>query len=110
MELPSTVPLFFGLPAGPEMLIILLIVVLLFGANKLPKLARASGQALGEFQKGRSELERELSEMNPVEDGDEDDEEGETDADAADDVGAAATLEPEAEAVETNDSDPKPAA
>lgn len=73
MELP-TVPLFVGLPGGPEMMIILLLVVLLFGANKLPKLARASGQALGEFQKGREELEDELSQMRASSDDDDDDE------------------------------------
>ncbi|QCJ47849.1 twin-arginine translocase TatA/TatE family subunit [Haloprofundus sp. MHR1] len=52
--------LFGGLPGGPEMLIILLIVVLLFGANKLPELARSTGQAMGEFQRGREETEQEL--------------------------------------------------
>lgn len=59
----SFVPLFPGLPGGPEMIVILLIVVLLFGANKLPKLARSSGQAMGEFKKGREEIEDELSDM-----------------------------------------------
>ncbi|MFC7069693.1 twin-arginine translocase TatA/TatE family subunit [Halobaculum lipolyticum] len=55
--------LLFGmLPGGPEMLVILLIVVLLFGANKLPQLARSSGQAMGEFKKGREEIEHELRE------------------------------------------------
>lgn len=63
MEMLGAFPLFVGLPGGPEMMIILLLVVLLFGANKLPKLARASGQALGEFQKGREEIESELAEM-----------------------------------------------
>ncbi len=58
------VPLFVGgLPAGPEMLVILLIVVLLFGANKIPKLARSTGEAMGEFKKGRQEVEQELQEM-----------------------------------------------
>lgn len=51
-----------GLPGGPEMLVILLLAVLLFGANKIPKLARSSGQAIGEFKKGREELEEELKE------------------------------------------------
>ncbi|MFC6723889.1 twin-arginine translocase TatA/TatE family subunit [Halobium palmae] len=59
----STLPLFGAIPGGPEMLIILLIVVLLFGANKLPKLARSTGQAMGEFQKGRNQIEEELQEM-----------------------------------------------
>jgi len=55
-------PLFGMIPGGPEMIVILLIVVLLFGANKLPKLARSSGQALGEFKRGREEIETELRE------------------------------------------------
>jgi sec-independent protein translocase protein TatA len=52
----------FGLPGGMEMLVILMIVVLLFGANKLPALARSSGQAMGEFKRGREDVERELRE------------------------------------------------
>jgi len=46
-----------------EMVVILLIAVLLFGANKIPKLARSTGQAMGEFQKGRQEVEKELEDM-----------------------------------------------
>ncbi|MFC7042121.1 Sec-independent protein translocase subunit TatA/TatB [Halonotius sp. GCM10025705] len=73
----------FG-PVGPEMLIILLVLVLLFGANKIPKLARSTGEAMGEFKKGREEIEKELNEAadteaDPVEDVSElDDEELET--------------------------------
>ncbi|NHN58144.1 twin-arginine translocase TatA/TatE family subunit [Halorussus sp. JP-T4] len=49
-----------------EMMVILLIAVLLFGANKIPKLARSTGEAMGEFKKGRQEVEEELQEMqNP---------------------------------------------
>jgi len=60
----ETVPLF--VPGGPgplELGILLLIAVLLFGANKIPKLARSTGEAMGEFQKGREEVEQELEEM-----------------------------------------------
>ena len=39
----------FGLP---EMIILLVIVLLLFGAAKLPKLARSMGEAQREFKKG----------------------------------------------------------
>jgi sec-independent protein translocase protein TatA len=37
---------------APELLIILLIVLLLFGGAKLPKLARSLGEASKEFKKG----------------------------------------------------------
>jgi len=53
-------PAFIGVPGGPELLIIFALVVLLFGASKLPSLARSSGQAIGEFQKGREEIEQEI--------------------------------------------------
>ncbi len=60
----ETTPLFVGgVPGGMELAVILLIAVLLFGANKIPKLARATGEAMGEFKKGRQELEEELDEM-----------------------------------------------
>lgn len=47
----------FGMPGMPEILILLVIVVLLFGAKKLPELARGVGKSLGEFKKGRDESE-----------------------------------------------------
>ncbi len=60
----ETVPLFVpGVPGGPELLIILFIAILLFGANKIPKLARSTGEAMGEFQKGKEKVETELEEM-----------------------------------------------
>jgi len=57
------VPAFAGIPGGPELLIIVGIAVLLFGANKIPKLARSMGEASGEFKKGRQELEEELEDV-----------------------------------------------
>ncbi|QKY19353.1 twin-arginine translocase TatA/TatE family subunit [Halolamina sp. CBA1230] len=59
----QTAPLQVPIPGGPELVIILLVLVLLFGANKIPKLARSTGQAMGEFQKGRQELNEELEDM-----------------------------------------------
>jgi sec-independent protein translocase protein TatA len=56
------VPAFIGVPGGIELMIILAIVILLFGVNKLPELARSSGQAIGEFRKGQEEIETEISE------------------------------------------------
>ena len=40
---------------GPDMLIILAVVALLFGSKQLPKLARSLGSAKSEFEKGISE-------------------------------------------------------
>jgi sec-independent protein translocase protein TatA len=63
MTSPVLTPLQFGVPGGMELAVILLIAVLLFGANKIPKLARSTGQAMGEFRRGREEIEQELDEM-----------------------------------------------
>ena len=41
-------------------MIILLIVLILFGAIKLPDLARSLGQSMNEFKKAREEIDREL--------------------------------------------------
>jgi sec-independent protein translocase protein TatA len=49
---------------GPDMMVILLIVLLLFGAKKLPELARGMGRAVKEFSAARDEIERELSQSN----------------------------------------------
>ena len=40
---------------APELIIILIVVLLLFGANRLPKLARSLGKAQKEFKKGVDE-------------------------------------------------------
>ena len=43
------------MPQGPELLIVLLVVLLLFGGTKIPQLARSLGQAQREFRKGSAE-------------------------------------------------------
>ena len=50
---------------GPDMMVILLIVLLLFGAKKLPELARGMGRAVKEFSAARDEVERELRQSGP---------------------------------------------
>jgi sec-independent protein translocase protein TatA len=54
-----------GIGTG-ELLIILVVVLVLFGGAKLPKLARSLGQAQGEFKRGikESEDEREIAERD----------------------------------------------
>lgn len=51
----------------PEIIVILVIVMLLFGPSQLPKLARGLGEAMREFRKASSEVEREVKEEKPEE-------------------------------------------
>jgi len=45
----------FGSLGVPELLVILLIVLVLFGANKLPQLGRGLGSAIRNFKEGINE-------------------------------------------------------
>lgn len=45
---------------GPEIILILCVMLLLFGAKKLPQFARSLGQASGEIKKARKEFDDEL--------------------------------------------------
>jgi sec-independent protein translocase protein TatA len=49
----------------PELLVILVIALLLFGADKLPDIARSMGKAVNEFKKGMQGAEGETSEKGP---------------------------------------------
>lgn len=42
----------FGLPGGSEWILLVLIVLLLFGSARLPRLARSMREAKDEFKKG----------------------------------------------------------
>ncbi len=57
----------FGL-GTTEMLLILAVVILLFGAKKLPELAKGMGKSIKEFKKASNETdeETEASEKKPV--------------------------------------------
>ena len=53
----------FGLDGGLEIVIVVVLAgLLLFGAKKLPELARGIGRSLGEFRRGRLEIEKEINE------------------------------------------------
>ena len=49
-----------GMPGGPEWLVILFVVLLLFGAKKLPQLARGVGQSIGEFNNAKRKFTEEI--------------------------------------------------
>jgi sec-independent protein translocase protein TatA len=50
----------FGAPGPSEWVLILVIVLVLFGAKKLPELARSLGQSMNEFRKAREDFDKEL--------------------------------------------------
>ncbi len=43
-----------------EILLILLIILLLFGARKIPEIARGLGKSMSEFKKGLKEVDEEI--------------------------------------------------
>jgi TatA/E family protein of Tat protein translocase len=45
---------------GPELMLIMFIILLLFGANKMPELARGIGKSVREFKKAASGVEEEV--------------------------------------------------
>ncbi|MBF0122828.1 MAG: twin-arginine translocase TatA/TatE family subunit [Candidatus Omnitrophica bacterium] len=47
----------------PELLVILLICLLIFGADKLPGLGKALGKTISEFKKGAKEAENNIKEI-----------------------------------------------
>jgi sec-independent protein translocase protein TatA len=49
-----------GMLGSQEILLIFVAIILLFGASKLPDLARSMGRSMGEFKRGQIEIEREL--------------------------------------------------
>ena len=50
----------FTTPGPSEWMLILIIVLVLFGAKKLPEFARGLGQSMSEFRKAREEFDKEL--------------------------------------------------
>lgn len=60
MTLPPPVLAIFQNISGTEIIVIALLVVLLFGAHKIPELARSLGKAQREFQKARDAATQEL--------------------------------------------------
>ncbi len=60
-----------GMPSGPELIIILFIIILLFGAKKLPDLAKGLGKGINEFKRatnGDYDEEKGKSEKSKTED------------------------------------------
>jgi len=47
-------------PGIGELVVILLIILLLFGASRLPQIARALGRSIKEFKKGAKEIKDDI--------------------------------------------------
>lgn len=50
------------IPGGPEIFIILFVILLLFGGRKIPELMRGLGKGIREFNNARSQIETEIQE------------------------------------------------
>ena len=50
----------FGNLGAGEIILIVLVVLLLFGAKKIPELARGIGKGMSEFKKGIKDVEKEI--------------------------------------------------
>ncbi len=56
------------IPQGGELVIIVIVIgVLIFGAKKIPELAKTFGKARGEFEKGKIEGDKELKDFKDKE-------------------------------------------
>jgi sec-independent protein translocase protein TatA len=58
--LANSFPLLIGLPGGPELVVIVLIVLLFFGAKRIPELARGLGRGLHEFRRAADDIKKEI--------------------------------------------------
>jgi sec-independent protein translocase protein TatA len=62
----------FGNLGAGEIILILLVILILFGAKKIPELARGIGKGMSEFKKGLKDVEDEIKstdkETNKIED------------------------------------------
>ena len=54
--------LLFGMPSGPEWMIIVLFVIIFFGAKKIPELARGLGKGIREFKEATKGVKDEIDE------------------------------------------------
>ena len=57
----------FGLGTG-EILVILFVILLLFGAKKLPELAKGLGKGVKEFKKAQNEIKEEVKKAADLDD------------------------------------------
>lgn len=59
-----------GMPGGWEWIIIILVVLIFFGAKKIPELARGLGRGIREFKDATKEIKKDIDESSSVADDD----------------------------------------
>jgi TatA/E family protein of Tat protein translocase len=94
----------FGSIGMPELVIILVIALIIFGPRKLPELGRSLGRSLGEFKKASNELRSTLEEEVRIEE--QKDQRAKMEAEQSSAIDAAKTGSPSAETATTDSSDP----
>ena len=50
--------------SGQEIFIVMIVVLLLFGANKIPEIAKGLGKGLREFRKATDDIKREINDQS----------------------------------------------
>lgn len=61
------IPLLAWTPGPTELIIVLVVILILFGPKKLPDLSRAVGKSIGEFKRGKKEVDAELRKLDEEE-------------------------------------------
>jgi sec-independent protein translocase protein TatA len=56
-----------GMPGGWEWIIIILVVLIFFGAKKIPELARGLGRGIREFKDATKEIKKDIEDSTKVE-------------------------------------------
>jgi TatA/E family protein of Tat protein translocase len=60
MLAPSPALALFDILSGPELMVVLAVVLIFFGGDKMPEFARGLGKVLREFKKAAGDVEREF--------------------------------------------------
>jgi sec-independent protein translocase protein TatA len=50
----------FGMPSGGELIVIILFVIIFFGAKRIPDIARGLGKGIREFKEASKEIRKEI--------------------------------------------------
>ncbi len=54
--------------SGPEIFIVLIVILLLFGSKKIPEVAKGLGKGLKEFKKATEEIKKEITDTDIIKD------------------------------------------